>query len=138
MFVVVFVVVLYPMRMRNWVLNVLMTFIINRPFPFTSKDISFLMPNFFSVQCSICCFTSCHWKEQFGKKIRKKERKKQVSLQQKEWQSSCGWMRPHQVQELSVSLLYSTVLPLYQEHKENILFALTFFFCNFTQGKKKC
>ena len=51
-----------------------MTFIINRPFPFTSKDISFLMPNFLSVQCSVCCFTSYHRKEQFEKK--KKERNK--------------------------------------------------------------
>ena len=71
------VVVLYPIRMRNWVLNVLMTFIINPPFPFTSKDISFLTPNFFSVQCSVCCFTSYHRKEQFEKKKkRKKERNK--------------------------------------------------------------
>lgn len=49
-------------------------------------------------------------------------------------------MRPHQVQELSVSLLYSTVLPLYQEHKENILFALTllyiFFFVILPREKK--
>lgn len=32
------------------------------------------------------------------------------------------------------SAFYSVIL--YQEHKENILFALHYFFCNFTQGKR--